>query len=86
LNLTPIVRALNDYAFIICLGGEKGSYNIPSHALHKVVMASEYSDRGIGSSLPSMDGVIKVVANNRVSSSDHPSSTYFKQRTNNQPY
>jgi len=49
-------------------------------------MAREYSDRGVGGSLPSMDGVMKVAANSRVSSSDHPRSTYFKKWTNNQPY
>jgi hypothetical protein len=86
LNLAPTVGAPNDYAFIIRLGCEKGSYSIPSHALHKVGMASEYSDKGVGGSLPPMDGVVKVVPTRRVSSSDHPSSTYFKQWTNNQSY
>ncbi len=39
-----------------------------------------------GGSLPLMYGVIKVVANNRISSSHHLRSAYFKQWTNNQPY
>jgi hypothetical protein len=46
-------------------------------------MACENSDKGVGGNLPPMDGVVKVVANNKVSSSDHPRTTYFKQWTNN---
>jgi hypothetical protein len=49
-------------------------------------MARENSDKGIGGSLPPMDGVVKVVTNGKISSSNHPRFTYFKQWTNNQPY
>jgi hypothetical protein len=49
-------------------------------------MARENSDWGVSGNFPPMDGVVKVVANIRVLSSDHPRSTYFKQWTSNQPY